>query len=105
MKNDQGYPNIARIEGSPVLVIVRRLRIVDEGLGRTVNISSGEVLFLSAQPLQVETEIELSIAWPSHGDHEAKATVWATGQTVRVQDGCIAVRVLECEFRGRRIDC
>jgi len=67
------------------------------GHGRTLNISDGGVLLQSERAMPVGAKIELSIPWPTRLQKPLR--LWATGQTVRIQDKLAAVRIAEYEFR------
>lgn len=79
---------------------VRRRKGVEQGVGRTVNISNSGILFRSDKFVPVGIVIELSLAWPSHRNNGLAPKVWVNGQTVRVQDGSTAVRILDYQFRS-----
>ena len=68
------------------------------GSGRTINISSGGVLFHSTQALPLQTVIDLAISWPVSLDGCALKLVMR-GRVVRTAGQATAVRVMQYEFR------
>ena len=76
--------------------------MVATGRGKTVNLSSRGVLFLSDKPLAAGMQIELAIAWPACLKGVA-LTLHVTGRTVRSQGKCAAVKILYHEFRTREV--
>ena len=68
------------------------------GSGTTVNISSGGVLFRSAQPLPTRCAVEMALSWPfSLNDCALKLVM--KGRVVRSDDRATAVQVTHYEFR------
>ena len=45
--------------------LVRRRKVLDSGVGTTVDLSSGGIFFDAGRPLPVGLSVELSIAWPA----------------------------------------
>ena len=78
-------------------------RPIKMGRGRTVNLSSGGVLFQSTEPLPARKQIELWIAWPVPLNGDVALKLCAQGRIVRVQDGRVAVEFARCEFRTGRL--
>jgi hypothetical protein len=72
-----------------------------EGVGRSVNISTGGVLFDSAAELPVGSTVEVSIAWPARLNDTVSLKLWLAGQIVRSQGTRTAVRITRHEFRTR----
>jgi len=71
----------------------------ETGRGRTVNISSGGILFESAHPIPPGTPIELSVTWPARIDGIVHIQLRVKGRTIRNQDSRTAVHILHYEFR------
>jgi PilZ domain len=72
-----------------------RNRLLDAGTGRTVNLSSGGVLFESDCHLPVGLKVELLIEWPSllHDTHPLQLRV--AGTIVRADGLRLAVRMVK----------
>src|SRR6266566_3757506 len=79
--------------------IVLRNRKVLNGIGGTVNVSSGGVLVQTAHSLPRGVTIELSIAWPARLNHTVALKLHVIGQTVRTQGNCTGVVIRRHEFR------
>ena len=71
------------------------------GSGRTVNISSGGVLFTTQSHLREGDEVELAISWPVLLNNLTPIKLVATGRLIRSDDACAAMRIKKYEFRTR----
>ena len=69
--------------------------------GKTVNISSSGVLFVTEQPLLPGRHLELSISWPVQLDNKCALKLVARGRVVRFQDGHAAFEIFQHEFRTK----
>ncbi|HYM05729.1 MAG TPA: PilZ domain-containing protein [Terriglobales bacterium] len=78
--------------------LLDRRRVERLGVGRTVNISSGGVLFEAEGPLP-GGPVELGINWPFLLDGVTKLKLIMSGQIVRTDAKTIAVKVEHHEFR------
>ena len=75
-------------------------RYADEsGEGKTVNISSGGVLFTSQHELPPGRRVELSIRWPVQLSNKCALKLVARGRVVRFEEGRAAVEIQQHEFR------
>ena len=72
------------------------------GHGRTVNLSSGGVLFDAEASIPVNTPVELSIFWPLRTGDQAQVELHATGKTVRDKGREVAVKFDRSRFRTTR---
>jgi hypothetical protein len=95
-RSNRRYPVDAVVEYAVVLPN----RKVITGVGETVNLSSGGVLFQSEVPLPSGVAIELAIAWPARLESLAGMNLYVTGTTLRTQGNCTAVSIHRCEFRS-----
>ena len=59
--------------------VLRRKRTLDSGLGRTVDLSSGGILFETGRKLPVGLKVQLSIAWPVLAAQRLAAAVDGVG--------------------------
>ena len=71
------------------------------GAGKTVDMSSGGILFTTAEPLQPGRLVELSISWPARLDGTCLLQLVATGHIVRSDSSTAAVRIERYEFKTR----
>jgi hypothetical protein len=71
------------------------------GVGKTLNIGSGGVLFTTEQRLAVGRTIELAVNWPARLHGTCPLRFVATGRVIRSEDDCAAVRIERYEFRTR----
>ena len=84
--------------------VVRRKQVIDTGSGRTVDLSSGGIMFESSRPLPCGANIELSITWPALLQNVTPLQLIAYGRIVR-SDGCkTAVRMVQHEFKTMATD-
>jgi len=75
-----------------------------EGAGKSINISSGGILFTTDRPLRPGTGIEVAISWPVLMDAEISLELVARGQVVRSANGETAVKIYRHEFRTSQVD-
>src|SRR5580698_5197349 len=80
----------------------RRQRVLDTGVGQTVDLSSGGVLFDPGRHLPVGLNVELAIAWPVLLRNEAPMQLVVAGRIVRTAEGQTAVAMSQHEFRTAR---
>src|SRR5215472_8628732 len=79
--------------------LVRRRKVLDTGVGRTVDLSSGGIKFEAGRPLPVGLGIELSIAWPALLHNIAPMQLVVTGRIVRTNGTQTAIHMVQHEFR------
>ena len=96
-RDDRRYP----IELELRYKVVARNRTPLEGEGRTMNMSSGGVLFGGAHSLPAGASIELSINWPVLLQNTRPLTLLIIGRVVRSEDNRIAVKMNKYEFLTR----
>jgi hypothetical protein len=75
---------------------------VQVGRGRTINLSSGGVLFEAEASVPVNMPVELSIFWPLRAGDQAQVELHATGKTVRAKGHQVAVKFDRSRFRTNR---
>ncbi len=73
-------------------------RAEQAGSGTTINISSGGVLFRSAESVPADSRIEVTLSWPFSLEGCALKLV-LRGRVVRSNREATAIRVLQYEFR------
>ena len=71
----------------------------DLGSGKTINMSSGGVLFVTDQMVLPGRRVEMSISWPAQLNNACALKLVARGRIVRVEDGRAAVEIQQYEFR------
>ena len=71
----------------------------EEGVGKTINISSNGVLFTTDQILIPGKRIELSISWPAQLDNKCQLKLVARGRVARLEQGRAAIEIQQYEFR------
>jgi hypothetical protein len=81
--------------------VMARTRIQLSGSGRTLNISSGGVLFSCDQSLPLGTFVELSIQWPVLLQNTRPLTLLIAGRVVRCEGKDVAVKTSRYEFLTR----
>jgi hypothetical protein len=79
--------------------LIRRRRVLETGVGRTLDLSSGGILFDAGRPLLTGYNVELSIAWPVLLQGTASLQLVVSGRIVRVDGTRIAIRTAQHEFR------
>jgi hypothetical protein len=71
------------------------------GAGKTVDMSSGGILFTTSEYLQPGRMVEISVNWPVRLDGTCPLQLVATGRVVRSDADTAAVRIERYEFRTR----
>ncbi len=79
--------------------LIRRRRLLDAGVGRTVDVSSGGIRFDAGRHLPEGLNVELSISWPVLLHNVAPMQLVATGKIVRCDGLQAAIRTMQREFR------
>ena len=73
------------------------------GSGRTLNMSSGGVVFEADRPLREGLDADLSIAWPASLSKSVGLTLRVRGRIVRAEQNRIALTMTHYEFRTRSL--
>jgi hypothetical protein len=69
------------------------------GAGKTVDFSSGGVLFVTSEPLPTGRLVEISVTWPARLDGTCRLQFVATGRIVRADATKAAMRIERYEFK------
>lgn len=72
-----------------------------DSVGKTLNISSGGVLFTTAKRLPHGHLVEMAIHWPARLGGNCPLQFVATGRVIRSETTHAAVRIEQYEFRTR----
>jgi hypothetical protein len=72
------------------------------GMGRTLNFSSGGILFTTEQQLPLGRRTEISVNWPALLGGTCPLKFVAVGRVVRSEASRAAVRIERYEFKTRR---
>lgn len=89
------YPITLEIEYK----LLRKGRVERLGLGRSLNVSSGGVLFETSEALPAGSSIELLMQWPFLLEGVCPLKLVIHGSIVRSESKRIAVRIKHHEFR------
>jgi hypothetical protein len=81
--------------------VIARSRLQLNGGGRTLNMSSGGVLFSGDQDLPAGAFVELAINWPVLLQNTRPLTLVVVGRVVRCEDGKVAIKTNRYEFVTR----
>jgi hypothetical protein len=84
--------------------IVRSKTEIVNGSGTTLNISSGGILFTTAEKLPVGSTVDLSVNWPVWLDDTCPLQLVVTGHVVRAESQQSAVRIDQYEFKTRGLN-
>src|SRR5580658_5435346 len=63
--------------------LIRRRRVLDTGVGRTLDLSSGGILFDPGRQLPVGLNVELAISWPVLLRNVAPLQLIVSGKIIR----------------------
>src|SRR4051812_31465170 len=75
--------------------LIRRRRVLDAGMGQTLDLSSGGLLFDPGRHLPEGLNVELSITWPVLLHNVAPLQLVVTGRIVRSLGQRVAVRTVQ----------
>jgi hypothetical protein len=81
--------------------VLHRAVIKSAGVGKTLNIASGGILFTTQERLPLGRTVELSVNWPARLGGTCPLKFVATGRVVRSEADKAAVRIERYEFRTR----
>ena len=76
-------------------------KVVTTGLGKTLNIGSGGVLFTTDQRLPMGRTVELSVDWPARLDGTCPLKFVATGRVIRSENAGPRYALSADQFRTR----
>jgi hypothetical protein len=79
--------------------LIRRKKVLYDGVGHTVDLSSGGILIEADRPLPVGLNLEMSIAWPVLLHNVSPLQLVVSGKIVRSNGKMVAVRMIQHEFR------
>jgi hypothetical protein len=79
--------------------LVRRRRVIDNGVGYTFDLSSGGIRFHAGRELPVGLNVDLAVSWPVRLHNVAPMQLAVQGKIVRSGDGWAAIRTVQHEFR------
>ena len=71
------------------------------GSGKTVNMSSGGVLFTTESPLPEGERVELAVSWPAQLNDTLPLKLVAMGRLVRTDETQAAISIERYEFKTR----
>lgn len=74
-------------------------KIIAVGNGKTLNLSSNGVAFVTQQDLPLGTFIEVSIAWPALLENRCPLQLIGFGRVLRSANGTVAATLEQYEFR------
>ena len=97
-RSDSRYPVAANV----AYKLMGDGRILTEGRGRSVNISSSGLLIATEAALPLGALIEIVIAWPAKLDDGVGLNLHVRGRTLRSYGNHTAVAITGYEFRTRR---
>jgi hypothetical protein len=76
-------------------------KVITTGIGKTLNIGSGGVLFTTEQRLPLGRMVEIAVNWPARLDGICPLKFVASGRVIRSEADRAAVRIERYEFRTR----
>lgn len=79
--------------------LIRRRRVLDSGVGHTINLSSGGILFDAGRKLPEGLNVELSLTWPVLLHNVAPMQLVVAGRIKRSNGRLVAIQTVQHEFR------
>src|ERR1035441_1932615 len=80
-------------------ILDHRAAAPESGSGKTLDISSGGVLFETGQRLRSGKRVELSVNWPAQLEGGCPLKFVAVGRVVRAEETSAAMHIEQYEFR------
>ena len=84
--------------------VVQSRTVKVSGVGNTLNIGSGGILFTTEDKLPMGLMVELSVNWPAMLDGVCPLQFVATGRVVRSEAQRAAVRIERYQFKTRNVN-
>jgi hypothetical protein len=94
-RSDRRYPILLDVRWK----LIRRRRVLETGIGSTLDLSGGGVQFETNRPLPTGLNVELAISWPVLLHNVAPLQLVVQGRILRSEGGRIAIRMTQHEFR------
>jgi PilZ domain len=82
-------------------VLGGRKTVKQTGMGKTVNMSSGGVLFTTETALPEGERVELAVSWPAQLNDTLPLKLVAMGRLVRTDETSAAISIERYEFKTR----
>ncbi|HWC97301.1 MAG TPA: PilZ domain-containing protein [Candidatus Sulfopaludibacter sp.] len=79
--------------------LIRRKRVLETGVGNTVDLSSGGIQFNANRSLPVGLNAELSVSWPAMLHNTAPMQLVISGRIVRCDGHRVSLQMVQHEFR------
>ena len=79
--------------------LIRRRRVLDTGVGHTIDVSSGGILFDAGRKLPEGLNVELSLTWPVLLHNVAPMQLVVAGRIKRSNGRLVAIQTVQHEFR------
>ena len=79
--------------------LILRRKVMEVGVGRTVDLSSSGILFEAGRTLPAGFNVELSISWPVLLHNVAPLQLVVLGRIVRSDGRRVALRMIQRKFR------
>ncbi len=100
-ENDRRATDRFPIESDLRYKLMEARHILETGQGRTLNMSSGGILFTAETRLLVGRRVELSVEWPAQLNENCGLKLVALGRIVRSNSETAAIRIEKYDFRTR----
>jgi len=81
--------------------MVEARQLTQTGQGKTLNMSSGGILFTADSRLPIGRRVELSVDWPAQLNDRCALRLVALGRVVRSADKVAAIHIEKYDFRTR----
>jgi hypothetical protein len=100
-ENDRRATDRFPIESELGYKLMEAQQIRETGQGRTLNMSSGGILFTAETRLPVGRRVELSVHWPAQLNERCGLKLVALGRIVRSNSETAAIQIEKYDFRTR----
>jgi hypothetical protein len=81
--------------------VLQARTVTKSGVGKSLDVSSGGILFTTTERLPTGRTVEIAMSWPARLNGTCPLQFVATGRVVRSDGDKAAVRIQRYEFRTR----
>ena len=99
--DDRRNSNRLPIEREVKYKVLAGKNVKQMGMGKTLNMSSGGVLFTTEGPLPAGERVELSVSWPAQLNDTLPLKLVALGRLVRTEETQAVLAIERYEFKTR----
>jgi len=98
---DRRFTNRFPVQQEVRYRVLQARTVTASGIGKSLDVSSGGILFTTTERLPTGRMVEIAMSWPARLHGTCPLQFVATGRVVRSDGSTAAVRIQRYEFRTR----